>query len=219
MAHAPVATDKPHRMAKKLYIHNEDQSPRMFESDFIDKFSRVHWSIPLIIFVPVLSYFLYRAIAVEHVAWTDIAWLFPLGMFVWSFAEYTLHRFVFHWVPPTDFGKRMHFIFHGVHHDYPSDRFRLVMVPSMSVPLAFLFYFSFKFILGPQWVTAFFPGFVVGYLCYDLGHYSLHHLNWKNAWFQKLKKHHTLHHYKDPENGFGVSNKLWDHVFGTTYKD
>ena len=33
----------------------------------------------------------------------------------------------------------MHFIIHGIHHDHPNDRMRLVMPPAVSIPLAALF--------------------------------------------------------------------------------
>jgi 4-hydroxysphinganine ceramide fatty acyl 2-hydroxylase len=37
-----------------------------------------------------------------------------------------MHRFVFHYVPADKpWAMRLHFIFHGVHHDYPSDAKRL----------------------------------------------------------------------------------------------
>ena len=34
----------------------------------------------------------------------------------------------------------MHFIIHGIHHDHPNDKMRLVMPPSVSIPLAALFF-------------------------------------------------------------------------------
>ena len=34
----------------------------------------------------------------------------------------------------------MHFIIHGVHHDHPNDKMRLVMPPGASIPLALLFF-------------------------------------------------------------------------------
>ena len=37
----------------------------------------------------------------------------------------------------------------------------------------------------------------------------------KFSLWQKMKHHHILHHYHDPEKGYGVSSPLWDHVFGT----
>ena len=37
----------------------------------------------------------------------------------------------------------MHFIIHGVHHDHPNDKLRLVMPPAVSIPLAALFFGAF----------------------------------------------------------------------------
>jgi sterol desaturase/sphingolipid hydroxylase (fatty acid hydroxylase superfamily) len=30
-----------------------------------------------------------------------------------------------------------------------------------------------------------------------------------------LKHHHVLHHYRNPDRGYGVSTPLWDYIFGT----
>ncbi len=114
-------------------------------------------------------------------------------------------------------------MFHGVHHDYPRDSYRLVMVPVVSVPLAIVFYFAFQFLLGRLFgnenlVAPFFIGFVIGYLMYDMTHYALHHANFKSKFWMELKQHHMIHHYQDPHNGFGVSTKFWDLVYRTTFK-
>ena len=58
------------------------------------------------------------------------------GLFVWTLTEYVLHRYVFHWTNDTAFGKRVHFLLHGVHHDYPQDKDRLVMPIGASAGLA-----------------------------------------------------------------------------------
>ena len=73
---------------------------------------------------------------------------FLLGMLLWTLTEYLIHRYIFHYEPKTRVGKRLHYIIHGVHHDYPNDARRLVMPPSISVPLAFLFYGMFLLIFG-----------------------------------------------------------------------
>jgi len=39
------------------------------------------------------------------------------------------------------------------------------------------------------------------------------------SYFRGLKDYHILHHYKNPKLGYGVSNKLWDYVFGTVLYD
>lgn len=35
------------------------------------------------------------------------------------------------------------------------------------------------------------------------------------SYYRDLKKYHLAHHYKDFENGFGVTSRFWDRVFGT----
>lgn len=190
----------------------------MFNADWMDFFSRVHYSVPLFIYIPIIMFFLYKSVFVLHISLLSIAPLILLGLAVWTFTEYNLHRFVFHWMPPGKLGARLHFMFHGVHHDYPRDSYRLVMVPVVSLPLAVAFYLLFRWILGTDLVNPFFVGFVIGYLFYDMTHYALHHANFKSKFWLELKQHHMIHHYSDPENGFGVSTTFWDLVYRTTFK-
>jgi sterol desaturase/sphingolipid hydroxylase (fatty acid hydroxylase superfamily) len=201
----------------KNFISNKDETVRMFENGFLERLTRIHYSVPLFLFIPVIIYSLYRAIWIDHINGLSLAGYILLGLFVWTLTEYVMHRFVFHWMPPGKFGERMHFVFHGVHHDYPSDSKRLVMVPTVSIPLATLFFFLFKLILGPVNVFPFFIGFLSGYLFYDMVHYAIHHYNFKSKFWLDLKHHHMLHHYKDMDNGYGVSSKFWDLIFRTTF--
>ena len=202
----------------KHFISNKDECVRMFRNNFLESLSRVHYTVPLVIFLPVVFYFLYRAAFPLHLGILQMSLLFLAGLAVWTLTEYVLHRFVFHLELPGKIGKRIHFVFHGVHHDYPSDSKRLVMVPTVSIPLATLFYFLFRFLLGPELVAPFFAGFIVGYLFYDMTHYAVHHFNLKSKFWLDLKHHHMIHHYKDMDNGYGVSSKFWDLIFRTTFK-
>ena len=93
------------------------------------------------------------------------------------------------------------------------------MAPAVSVPLAVLYYFLFRLVLGEMNVAPFFTGFVAGYLFYDMTHYAIHHFNFKSGIWLKIKKHHMIHHYRDHDHGYGVSSKLWDIIFGTDFKD
>jgi sterol desaturase/sphingolipid hydroxylase (fatty acid hydroxylase superfamily) len=204
-------------MAKK-FISNKDETVRMFKSPALEVFSRIHWSVPLFMYVPVVFFFLYKAILILHLPVLIIIGLFIGGVTSWTFVEYILHRFVFHKALPGKIGERIHFVMHGVHHDYPKDSKRLVMVPSISIPLAFTFYFLFYFTMGESYTSAFFPGFVTGYLFYDMVHYATHHYNFKSKFWLELKQYHMLHHYQDSHRGYGVSSAFWDHVFFTVLK-
>jgi len=203
----------------KNYVSNKDETVRMFENDFLEALSKVHWTVPLWLYVPVVLFFLYRSLFTFELTIGIVILYFAIGLFIWTFTEYFLHRFIFHYNAKSKFGNRIHFIFHGVHHDYPKDSKRLVMPPSVSIPLAVIFYVLFYYIFGPVLVSPFFAGFIVGYIFYDITHYAIHHFNMKNKFWLAIKNHHMLHHYKHSDKGFGVSQPAWDYVFGTTFPE
>lgn len=188
---------------------------RMFQSDLIERFSRIHPSTPFVAWLPVIAYVLYRSGARHDLAIYGIAGVFLLGTFAWTLAEYVLHRYVFHWIDDTARGRRIHFLVHGVHHDHPNDKGRLVMPLGFSIPLGIMFYAFYMLVIGPRVGEPFFAGFVFGYLIYDGSHYAIHHFASQWRFFRAIKKHHMLHHHADHDGGFGVSSPLWDHVFRT----
>ncbi len=203
---------------KKNYVSNSQESVRMFKSNLLESLSKVHFTVPIFIFVPVILFCVYKALFENHIGLLNFFELFILGLFVWTFVEYIMHRFIFHYMPADKpWALRLHFIFHGVHHDYPSDAKRLVLPPSVSVPLATLFYFLFNAILPTNHIWGFFPGFILGYLVYDISHYAIHHFNFKGNIWKKIKQHHMLHHYQDPGKGYGVSSPLWDKIFRSDF--
>ena len=152
-------------------------------------------------------------------SWAQGVTIYLAGLFFWTFAEYMLHRYVFHYVSENKVWQRIHYMTHGYHHEYPRDAHRLFMppLPGAILSAAFLGLFSipglfFGSIAGYSLV--FTAGFVNGYLFYSLIHFATH--RYKPPRFAKnLWRHHALHHYKHQDLGFGVSTTLWDHVFGT----
>src|SRR5258705_10594861 len=140
----------------------------MFKINFQEVMSKVNFYIPLFIYIPVISWFSF--IAFDRGIETGNYILYLLfGIFVWSVTEYLLHRFIFHFEPTSKLGKQLHFIFHGVHHDFPRDRKRLVMPPTASIPLSILFYILFSlFFENSLKLYSFYSGFIIGYLFYDM---------------------------------------------------
>src|SRR5690606_1071342 len=127
-------------MAKKLYVSNSTESSRMFKNDFLESLTKIHYSVPLIFWIPVICYFVYKAHIIGELSSGKVALYFFYGLAFWTLAEYILHRWVFHFEPRSNWGKRIHFIFHGVHHDYPKDRLRLVMPLTANLPMAAIRY-------------------------------------------------------------------------------
>ncbi len=202
----------------KNFVSNKDETVRMFDNNVLEAFSRVHFSVPIIIYLPLIAFLLYLAVVNYSLGAFTIIGLFVAGAAFWTITEYLLHRFVFHFPAKSKFGKKIHFIFHGVHHDYPSDSKRLVMPPSVSIPLAVIFYFVFLLIFGQSLMLPFFAGFILGYLFYDITHYAIHHFNMHSKFWLAIKNHHMLHHFQDEYKGYGVSSPFWDLIFKTNFK-
>ena len=201
---------------KKNFVSNSEESTRIFKSSLLEGLSKVHYLVPLFIFIPVIILFIVQAFT-HQLSLAGFFVFFLIGLLVWSATEYLLHRFIFHYYPISGIGKRIHFIFHGVHHDYPKDKKRLVMPLSASIPMATIFYFLFFLVLQQNQLFAFFPGFLLGYLIYDMLHYAMHHYNFKSGIMKKIKQHHMLHHYHDSSKGYGVSSALWDDILQTKF--
>ena len=72
--------------------------------------------------------------------------------------------------------------------------------------------------MGAEEVAAGFAGALAGYVCYDMIHYATHHFAMRDGVWKFLKRYHMMHHFKTPEQGFGVSSPLWDLLFGTLRK-
>ena len=190
-------------------------SPRMFDSDLLDKLSRVHPAVPVIIYLPEIAVLIALAASAGGGSTPGLAGLFVGGYFFWTLMEYWIHRVIFHFEPEEGFGARLHWIIHGVHHDHPNDPLRLVMPPSVSVPLSSLFLVGFWAVLdAPLWYS-FGAGFIAGYLIYDMTHYHLHHHKPKTRFGRRLRELHMRHHFQDETVGFGISAPYWDHVFRT----
>ncbi len=194
---------------------------RMFASDFLEFFSRVHPIVPALLYVPVVAFMTWTATTI--VAPATVALGVAGGLFFWSTQEYLLHRFLFHFPRRGPASEWLYFYFHGIHHLFPDDKWRLVMVPPISIPLAIVFWFAFTALLPAGVAHAAFAGFTLGYLGYDYTHYATHHvappkhplLKPIAAIMRTQRKRHLTHHFGDPDRGFGVSMGFWDHVFRT----
>ena len=188
----------------------------MFENDFLDRFTRVHPVVPVLIFVPAIAVLVVTGAG--RVGFPDVLGYAALGYAFWTLTEYWLHRVIFHLEPEGGLGARLHWMIHGVHHDHPNDPLRLVMPPSASIPLASAFLVAFWVVLGAAAAPAFGAGFLAGYLAYDMLHYHVHHHVPKTRVGRRLREAHMRHHFQDHDAGYGVSAPYWDHVFGTAPK-
>jgi dihydroceramide fatty acyl 2-hydroxylase len=189
-------------------------SPRMFESRVLDALSRVHPLVPVLIFAPAIV--LLAAWSLAQVSVLATAGLAVGGYAMWTLFEYWLHRVVFHFEPEKGLGARLHWIIHGIHHEHPNDPMRLVMPPSVSIPLGALVFGAMYVVFGARYAPGLGAGFFAGYLVYDMLHYYLHHFRPRGRLGRMLRERHMRHHFQDDTRGFGISAPYWDEVFRTS---
>jgi dihydroceramide fatty acyl 2-hydroxylase len=185
----------------------------MFETPLIEQFSRIHPVTPFVFWLPVSCYLLVRG--ASHAGVLAAFGLLLAGLLLWTLVEYVLHRYVFHYVGPRRWQRRMHFVIHGVHHDFPSDADRLVMPLGASIPMGATIYIVLHVLLGSAFADPLFGGVVLGYLAYDGTHYAIHHFRMSSRWGKWIKRHHMIHHHTGANARWGVSSPLWDWIFGT----
>src|SRR5260370_20851257 len=181
-------------MPERAYKSSSNESVRMFKSDFVDFFSRVHPATPLVLYLPLIMASLYFALHQSQLSILSVVLWFGLGFAIWTLLEYVIHRYPFHYDPKTRIVKQFHFVVHGVHHDYPNDAKRLVMPPAVSIPLAIIFYGLFIFLFG-RTAPAIWAGFAGGYVFYDSIHYEILHFPIIKRFLHRLKHAALRHHY------------------------
>jgi len=144
---------------------------------------------------PVVGWLLWRSVVVHELPAAGLLGIALAGLVVWTLSEYALHRFVFHYPATGRLGRYLVFMFHGVHHDAPRDKTRLVMPPAGAIIVMFVLWQLFRLVVPAPWIEPFCAFFIAGYLVYDYIHYATHHFAMKQRWLHYLKIYHLQHHY------------------------
>lgn len=198
-------------------MKNSKESIRLFENPILESLTKTNALFVIATLALIsLSILLFGIIKIKLSILGYIA-LFFSGTFVYTLAEYLIHRFIYHSAEYKN-PKKLIFKIHGMHHTTPQDKQRLVLPLPVSIPLAGLFIFVFWLIIG-KYVFIFFPGFLMGYSYYLSLHYFIHTTKPPKNFFRYLWKHHLLHHYKNETVAFGLTFPLWDIIFGTMPED
>jgi len=144
----------------------------------------------------------------RHVPPWSASLLLLLGLFVFSFMEYVVHRWVFHG-PPQPMARG-----HAAHHLDPLGHEALpFFVPALV--LACVTGLSMLCMpTGDAWLLS--SSIAFGYVAYGVGHFMIHHRRFRHPLVRKWAARHHIHHHH-PDRNFGVTSALWDTVLGTRY--
>lgn len=194
-------------------VYPNTASPKLFKNKFLEFLTKTH---PIIIdgMYLILSCLLIGYFSnYFNPSISLVLGLFFIGFFSWSLAEYLLHRFLYHKIEDATFNSGIQYLFHGIHHEYPNDKTRLVLPVIPSLVIASFFFGIFYLMMG-KYVFVFYPGFLIGYCAYMTIHYSVHKVKPPkrfNFWW----RFHNIHHFQQHDRAFGVTSPLWDIIFRT----
>ena len=139
---------------------------------------------------------------------------FFLGIILWTFIEYVLHRFLGH----VHKGKNFFKAEHSLHHS-KFEYFAPASKKAVSALIVFgMLFFSLRLVFTMENVFSFLVGLFGMYFLYELTHFRFHAKNPVAKPFVILRKHHFYHHFHNPKTNFGVTTRFWDRVFGTFIK-
>ena len=205
------------RMPEHLAIRKE-RTGVLFRNKFLEFLTRTSIFPPIALHLSISTVLFWYGMAKLDIPLNIGLLAFLSGVIFWSFAEYNVHRFLYHTETNSKFLLNLQHKAHGIHHQYPIDPTRLAMPPIPGLLLSGVFFVIF-WLISSTYAFVFFPGFMVGYLTYISIHYAQHRIKspkykpWKALW-----RHHHIHHYVNPYLAHGVSTRFWDYVFGTMPK-
>src|SRR5215467_4062869 len=109
-------------------INNKGKA-KLFRNQYLEMLTKTHPLVIWGIYLPVFAGFPYYAAIKLGFTGLRITVLYIAGMLFWTFFEYIMHRYVFHWVAESERAKKIIYVMHGNHHHYPRDKERLFMPP------------------------------------------------------------------------------------------
>ena len=153
-------------------------------------------------------FFIYWEAAILHTSILGLSISYGSGLLIWSLLEYSFHRWIYHQ------GRTPAHVGHKLHHQFPR---MLIAMPWFLVTAFLGCVWAFVYYLQIHFILSFMAAITTGFVFYGAFHHIHHHFHFKNSWYRKLRAHHVIHH-QFPDVNFGVTTRLWDHVFGTAYQ-
>jgi sterol desaturase/sphingolipid hydroxylase (fatty acid hydroxylase superfamily) len=144
--------------------------------------------------------------------WLVPAAVFGSGLLAFSFAEYAIHRWLFH--GPTGAMRALH----QAHHDGPHDHVAMPCISSAVV--AALAWWGLSAAFGPVIASFFLCGALTSYLAYGTVHHLEHSIPITALPYRWMKRRWAVHgvHHRLAGTNFGVTTSFWDRVFGTHHR-
>ena len=184
----------------------------------------------------VVAYFQYYAIQAYlllTVACAYVAYAYPttllrgaasatIAVAAYPLAWFLLHRYVLHsnWMFKSPLTARTWKRIHYDHHQDPNHLEVLFGALYTTLPTIAIVTIPVGYAIGGIGGAAW--GFGAGLLttCFYEFCHCIQHLSYKprSPWLVEMKTRHMEHHFHDEDGNFGITNFMWDKLFGTYYQ-
>src|SRR5579872_6812894 len=98
---------------------------QLFKNPILEKLSRTHISVPLVIFFLYSTALLYWSVTYTSLSMGTTVTMFFIGVIAFTLVEYIVHRYLFHMGANSEQRAKVQYTLHGVHHEFPKDKERL----------------------------------------------------------------------------------------------
>jgi len=175
----------------------------------------------------IIAYLLLAAVATGLYVWRPaplVQTLASIGiaLLIYPLAWYVLHRWVLHskwmwkvkWLAPT--WKRIHYD----HHQDPNHLEILFGALHTTLPTIVMATAPLGYMIGGFGGAAIATATGLLTTCFYEFCHCIQHLSYKprNAYLAAMKQRHMAHHFHDESGNFGITNYMWDKLFGTFYE-
>ena len=157
--------------------------------DFILRMSRspVNYWAEFGLDIPLGVVLIFAGLRHHDLHFTEVIPIFLLGLFIFSYLEYAVHRWLFH--GSVQILAQGHHLHHLNPQGYDALPFFLpsLVILALTGALVFLLPRSDAFLLS--------GAMAFGYVTYGLGHFSIHHIRFHQPLARGWAAKHLIHHY------------------------
>jgi len=195
-------------------------------SHYLDRMTLKELVVAYFQYPAIIAYLLLSALSLGVFVWQP-AGLVPalasvvMAVMAYPLVWYSLHRWVLHgrWMykikPMAPVWKRIHYD----HHQDPNHLEVLFGALYTTLPTIAIFLVPVGWLIGGLGGAAI--AFSTGLLttCFYEFCHCIQHLHYtpKIKFFRVIKRLHLLHHFRNENGNYGITNYLWDRLFGTYY--
>lgn len=182
---------------------------------------RAYITYPAIQAYAALTIVCLAAIPFLAASWLATFAAFALGAFLFPIAWYLIHRFVLHgsWMYKTPYFASLWKRVHYDHHRYPNDLSVLFGGLHTTLPTILLVAGPVGWLIaGPAGAAASIAGTLSMTMFTEFMHCGEHlAFEPKSKFWKTMKERHLAHHFHNEHGNYGITEFVWDRIFGTFY--